>query len=1047
MKKRITLLFLGLCCLIITDLHAQKRKKKDQETPAAPALDTFDQSQFKDALVWRNVGPHRGGRSTAVCGVIQDKNTFYMGTTGGGVWKTVDGGATWKNISDGFFKTGSVGAVAVSPSDPSVIYVGMGEAPIRGVMTSHGDGVYKSTDAGTTWTHVGLDNVRQIGKIRIHPEDDDIVYVAAQGSPYQPTEERGIFKSIDGGKSWDKVLYVDPRSGASDLSMDMQNPRILYAAFWDHQRLPWKMVSGGKGSGIWKSKDGGETWEKLTQGLPTKLMGKIGVSVSAANPQKVYAIIESDQGGMYRSDDGGEQWKLINSDRILRARSWYYMHIFADPADENKVVVLNAPFMESLDGGKTFTRRMTPHGDNHDLWVHPFDPDVMINANDGGGNISYNGGKNWSRQDNQPTAQFYRINADNQFPYRIYGGQQDNSTVSIPNQVAGSGIRNQDFYSVGGCESAFCAFDKDNPSHVYAGCYQGIISEFNVKLRKSKDIMAYPILGLGTKPLDRKYRFNWNAPIIVSQHDPNIIYHAGQKVLMSKDRGLSWKEISPDLTKPDSSQLDYGGGPITREGAGGEVYHTLMYVAESPHDPMVLWTGSDDGNVHVTRDGGAHWINVTPPNLEEGMINSIEVSPHDQNTVYLAFNRYKFNDFTPHVYISRDFGESWTRMVDGIGEHAHVRVVREDPERENLLYAGTETGLYISLSGGDQWYPFQLNLPITPITDLMLHQGDLLVSTQGRAFWVLDDLTPLRKYNIQDSEAFMVYEPLPCYQFGGSRNDKSLTAGTNPDYGLVSYYKLGKETDSLSLEAEITDRSGRVVKKFSSKSKKNSAKLKVGPGVKKLVWNLRREDRPAVKGLFSFGGMGGAEVPPGEYTIYYMTPQDTFTRDFTVLPDPRLNLEIKDFADKSKWLSELDTLTRTLYHTVNNMSSVKEQINAFIKRDQLDSAIIEKGKSIIDEITRIDKELVQRQQKTFQDVINYENKLDANLKAIENSISGTVPPLTQGQLNRVSDVIESWTKIKTDVDQVMEKEVGEFNELVRKAAIPLIDAKGKVKKA
>ncbi len=1046
MKNRLALFSLFIVFGLATETFAQKKRKKIK-----PALtvdsSSFDESQFKHALVWRNIGPHRGGRSTAVSGVIQDKNTFYMGTTGGGLWRTQDGGAAWKNISDGFFKTGSVGAVAVSSSDPSVIYVGMGEAPIRGVMTSHGDGMYKSTDAGATWSHVGLENVRQIGKVRIHPKNDNIVYVAAQGSPYQPTQDRGIYKSIDGGTTWEKILFVDERSGACDLSMDMQNPRILYAAFWDHQRLPWKMVSGGKGSSIWKSKDGGVSWEKLTEGLPTKIMGKIGISVSGANPQKVYSIIESDQGGMYRSDDGGKTWNLINEDRILRARSWYYMHIFADPVDENKVVVLNAPFMESLDGGKTFTQRSTPHGDNHDLWIHPEDPNVMINANDGGSNISYNGGKNWSRQDNQPTAQFYRINADNQFPYRVYGGQQDNSTVSIPNQVPGGGIRNEDFYSVGGCESAFCAFDPDNPTHVYAGCYQGIISEFNVKLRKSKDIMAYPILGLGTKPMDRKYRFNWNAPILVSQHDPKTIYHGAQLVLVSKDRGLSWTELSPDLTKPDTSQLDYGGGPITREGAGGEVYHTLMYIAESPHDPQVLWTGSDDGQIHLSRNGGTHWVKVTPPGLTEGMINSIEVSPHDQSTVYIAFNRYKFNDFTPHIYVSDDFGNSWTDRNDGFEKNAHVRVVREDPKRKDLLFAGTETGLYISYNGGNRWDKFQLNLPITPITDMMVHQGDLLVATQGRAFWALDDLTPLRNYNPTDKKLITSYQPLPVYQFGGSRNDKSLFTGTNPDYGLVSYYKLGEGTDSLHLQAQVIDDQGRVIKKFSSKGKNKDLNLKTGAGVKKLVWNLRRENRPSVKELFPFGGFGGAEVPPGNYLLKYLTEEDTILQEFVIHPDPRLNLKMNDFDEKRKWLSELDTISRTIYHTVNKLNGVQDQISTFIKRDGLDSTIIKKGDSIVEEIKKLDGELVQRKQKTFQDVINYENKLDANIKAIESSIANMIPPLTKGQVERANDMIDVWSNLKKQIDGLLEKDVQEFNELVKKSNIPLIDTRIGVKKA
>ena len=515
-------------------LIAQKRKKKKaKNTPEVPTV-SYDQSLYH-ALKWRNIGPFRGGRSTTVHGVISDPLTYYFGSTGGGVWKTTNGGGEWRNISDGYFKTGSVGSIAVSASDPNVIYVGMGEAPVRGVMTSHGDGVYKSTDAGASWEHVGLPKARQISKVYIHPNDPDLVYASVQGSPYAPTKERGIYRSKDGGKNWEQVLFVDEISGASDLSMDPNNPRVLYAAFWDHQRFPWQVRSGGPGSGIWKTTDGGDTWKKLSNGLPS-LMGKIGVSVSA-NSSRIYAIIEAEKGGLYRSDNGGKNWKLINGDRILQARSWYYMHIIADPKNQDKVVVLNAPYMQSIDGGKSFKRVNTPHGDNHALWINPENTDIMINGNDGGGNISYNGGSSWSVQSNQPTAQFYRVNTDNQFPYRVYGGQQDNSSVSHPSRTDGFGITDKEFYSVGGCESAYTAFDPDNPMFVYAGCYQGIITEYNVKTKGEKDIMAYPFLGLGSNPAEIKYRFNWNAPIIMSQHDKKVIYHAGNKLLKSSDRG------------------------------------------------------------------------------------------------------------------------------------------------------------------------------------------------------------------------------------------------------------------------------------------------------------------------------------------------------------------------------------------------------------------------------------------------------------------------------------------------------------------------------
>nr|ADD93406.1 hypothetical protein [uncultured marine bacterium MedDCM-OCT-S04-C102] len=499
---------------------------------------------------WRDIGPFRGGRSTTATGITGNDQIYYMGTTGGGLWKTYDAGLSWKNVSDGFFATGSVGAVSVSESNNNIVVVGMGESPVRGVMTSSGDGVYKSVDAGETWEHIGLEGTKHISQVRIHPDNPDVMYVSAQGSPYIDTQDRGVYRTTDGGKNWKKVLFVDASSGAIDLTMDYTNPRILYAAFWDHQRLPWYVRSGGKGSGIWKSIDGGDTWKKLEDGLPKSLMGKIGVTVSRANPKLLYAIIESDEGGLYKSQDGGESWRLVNDERVLRARSWYYMHIYADPSDENVVYVLNAPMMKSIDGGNTFTNIPVPHGDNHYLWINPDNSDIMINSNDGGANISFNAGKSWSTQKNQPTSQFYRVNVDNRFPYWVYGGQQDNSSVAIKSSTFSNGISWKDWIAgVGGCETAYVAFDKNNPVLMYAGCYQGIITEYNLNLDNSRNIMAYPAMGLGEPSDEQKYRFNWNAPIIVSMHNPDVIYHAANKLLRTTDRGTTWEEISPDLTK------------------------------------------------------------------------------------------------------------------------------------------------------------------------------------------------------------------------------------------------------------------------------------------------------------------------------------------------------------------------------------------------------------------------------------------------------------------------------------------------------------------
>lgn len=1032
----------GIC--LVWGAYAQPVRPVREENKAPVTQSTTVADSLFPGLRWRNIGPFRGGRVTAVCGVIQDPYTFYFGSTGGGVWKTTDGGDSWRNISDGYFKTGSVGAIAVAPSDPNVIYVGMGESPVRGVMTSHGDGVYRSTDAGETWQHLGLENTRQISKIQVHPQDPDWVYVAAQGSPYMPTPDRGVYLSKDGGVSWRKIHEVDQYSGVCDLSLDVTNPRILYAAFWDHQRLPWKMRSGGKGSGIWKTVNGGEDWTRLSQGLPDSIMGKIGVVVSPAGNQRVYALIESEQGGLYRSDNGGKTWSLLNGDRILRARSWYYMHLFADPANVDKVFVLNSPFLESTDGGRTFKTIQTPHIDNHDLWIHPGNPMVMINGNDGGANISYNGGRTWSTQSNQPTAQFYRVNADNRFPYYVYGGQQDNSSVAVPSASEGQGIPFKDFYPVGGCESAYTAFDPDDPRFVYSGCYQGIITEYDTKLKLEKDVMAYPDLGLGKKPAEMRYRFNWNAPIVMSQHNRKVIYHAGNQVLRTGDRGISWQEISPDLTLNTKEKLDAGGGPITNEAAGGENYHTIMYLAESPHDANVIWVGTDDGLVHVTRNGGTHWTAVTPPQMQEGLVNCIDVSPHQPGTAYVVFNRYKFNDFTPHIYISDDYGQTWHDRSQGIGAEAHVRVVREDPQRPGLLYAGTETGLYISFNGGELWERFQLNLPIVPITDLKVHHNDLIAATAGRAFWILDDLTPLQSYDKDKVTHPGLYPPGPVYLWGGPRRDTLNDMGTNPDFGLVAYYHLPVADNDVELKFVISDASGSEVQVFSTKEQEARKKLTVKKaGVNKLVWNLVPDGVEPIKGLITLGGNNSPKVGSGDYQLKMIYGADTLSADFRILDDPRLEVSPDAFAQKKEWLEKLDLAARDLTESVKAMNYVKSQIEELNKRlsSAADTVLWNLGKSIIGKIDSLKGELVQEKQKTFQDVINFPNQLDAKIRHIQSVIEESYPPVTMGQTTRANDLMDEWKVKKDRWLRLQADDVHQFNEALDQADIPFISTK------
>ena len=1040
MKNNLILITL-LITLIYPDISFSKKKKINY------SLDSL----VHEIGEWRNIGPFRGGRSTASTGITTDNQTYFMGTTGGGLWKTTDAGLSWDNVSDGYFNTGSVGAVSVSESDNNIVVVGMGESPVRGVMTSSGDGVYKSRDGGNTWEHLGLEKTKHISQIIIHPNNPDIMYTAAQGSPYDGTTERGIYKTTDGGATWEKVLFVDKMSGANDLAMDYNNPRVLYASFWDHQRLPWYVRSGGNGSGIWKTTDGGENWKKLTEGLPKKVMGKIGVTVSRANPNLVYAIIESDEGGLYRSEDAGDSWVLVNEDRVLRARSWYYMHIFADPSDENIVYVLNAPMMKSIDKGKTFTNIQVPHGDNHHLWINPNDSDIMINSNDGGSNISFNGGKSWSTQKNQPTAQFYRVNVDNRFPYWVYGGQQDNSTVAIKSSSFSNGISWKDWIAgVGGCETAYVAFDPDNPVLMYAGCYQGIITEYNAVLDNNKNIMAYPEMGLGEPSDEQKYRFNWNAPILVSMHDSDVIYHAANKLLKTSDRGVTWKEISPDLTRNKRENMGPGGGPITNEGAGGEIYHTIYYVAESPHDKDVIYAGADDGLLHITMDGGKSWKNITPE-MEEGMINSIEVSPHDPATVFIAFNRYKFDDFKPYVLKSDDFGNTWEVFNEGIEENSFVRVVREDKVKKGLLYAGTERGIYLSMNGGENWTKWQRNLPIVPITDLKVHNNDLVVATQGRSFWIFDDLTPIHEIG-QDSKSKNVhlFDVEDSYDVLYSAMRRQGPLGKNPYYGTEFKYFIREinEEDSLELRVEVLDVDDNIIRTFSSNETLKSRKININVGYNNIKWDGDVEGFVPPVGVMtprgSDGYMKSYSVMPGSYSVRFTYGDYIKTSKFKIHSDPRHELSSELIENKESLLKNIHNDIDDIYSSLERLQSAREQIldlqSRFSSEDNY-SDINELSKETIKVINGVESSLISPKQKTFQDVINFRNQLDAQLFDLLSKVDRNIPPVTNGELERFEDLHKKWMAIKSDYDKVITS-VDRINKLLIEKSVPFISGGG-----
>ncbi len=1039
MKKSLTLtLLIAIACCAM----AQKKKQLAPSTP----LDSVYQG-----IKWRNIGPTRGGRSVASSGVVNDPFTYYMGSTGGGIWKTTDGGIRWKNISDGQLKTGTVGAIAVSESDPNVIYVGMGEHPVRGVMTSNGDGIYKSTDAGKTWKHKGLEQSMHISDVVVHPANPDIVFVSVQGALYGPSQERGVYKSVDGGESWSRVLYKSSNAGASSLSMDMTNPRILYAALWDHQRHPYTVRSGGPNSGIYKSTDMGETWEKLEEGLPEEL-GKSGISVSRANPDLVFAIIESEEGksGLYRSNDAGKSWTQINKQRVLVTRSWYYMEVFADPVNENIVYVLNAPVMKSIDGGRSFTNVAVPHGDNHHLWINPTNNQVMINSNDGGANVSFNGGKSWSTQQNQPTAQFYRVITDDLVPYNVYGGQQDNSAIAIASRTNGWGIGWKDWYSVAGCESAYLAFDPKNPEVVYGGCYQGIIERWEKATNEGKPIMQYPELRLSGIPKDFKYRFNWNAPIIASPHDPNTIYHAGNVVFKTTNGGSTWEAISPDLTRNDTTKQGPGGRPYTNEAAGGENYNTIMYLTESTHEQGVLWAGTDDGYVHITKNDGESWTNVTPKGLKEGIVNSIEVSPHDPAAAYITVMRYKFNDLTPLAFKTSDYGQSWTKITAGFDDpNGFVRVIRADPRKNGLLYAGTETGLYISSNNGTSWKKMQLNLPIVPINDLTIRQNDLIAATAGRSFWILDDLSAIQETMATEIATVGLFTKENHYRIlGGSA---PLDAGRNPPSGVTFDYYLPEEVpDSITFSIEILE-GEEVIRTFSNQKDDSFKTFQGGPpapkvlsgqkGMNRFTWDFRRATLPAVNGIFVMGDYKGAQVGPGNYRIRFNTEQDTLIKEVTILEVPGQTYPASSWEQQQQMMKDLTQMVEEMHESVNTMRDAKVQLKGYQKRlkDRVGTeALLDTAKALVKKIETWENNLIQPKQKTFQDVINFQNQLNSQMMHLKSFLDVADPRVTEGARDRFEDVKNQWNGFATEQKQLIDVELKAFNDLYQSLSLPAV---------
>jgi photosystem II stability/assembly factor-like uncharacterized protein len=1019
-------------------VQSQKRTKR---VPLSSF--TYDTALY-NSLKWRNIGPFRGGRSAAVMGVPGKTNLFYFGSTGGGVWKTEDGGSTWNNISDGYFG-GSIGSVAVSEADHNVIYVGGGEKTVRGNV-SYGYGVWKSIDAGKTWEFKGLPNSRHIPRIRIHPKNPEIVFAAVLGDLYKSSEERGVYKSTDGGDTWEKVLFANADTGAIDLIIDPNNYRIMYASTWKVRRTPYSLSSGGEGSDLWKSTDEGETWQKISSndGLPKGTLGIIGIAVSPVKYDRVFVIIEAQDGGVFRSDDGGTTWEKTNDSRSLRQRAWYYTRIYADTEDPDVVYVMNVRYHKSKDGGRTFSAHSAPHGDHHDLWIAPENSKRMIIGDDGGAQVSFDGGENWSTYHNQPTAQFYRVTTDNHFPYRIYGAQQDNSTVRIAHRTDGYSIGESDWEATAGGESAHIAVDPLNNDIVYGGSYGGFLTRINHETHEQQAINVWPDNPMGYGAEGMKYRFQWNFPVFFSPHNPKKLYAASNHLHKTENGGQSWETISPDLTRNDTSKLGPSGGPITKDNTGVEYYCTIFAAIESPYEKDLLWTGSDDGLIHISKDGGKSWENVTPPDMPEWMmINSIDADPFVEGGAYVAGTRYKLGDYNPYLFKTKDYGNTWTLITNGIDPNHFTRVVRADPDKKGLLYCGTETGMYISFDDGVSWQSFQRNLPIVPITDLTIKNKNLIAATQGRSFWVIDDLSPLHQLNDEIANRdFYLYQPLDSYRMNGGSGGPSRTAGQNHPGGVMVNYFIKKLTDSTRISLEFADQNGKVIKTLTNFAKEKKDSLEVKEGTNMFVWNMRYEDAKTFDGMILWwANTSGPRAVPGNYQVKLKVDGDSIIQDFTILKDPRIQSSDEDLREQFDFLIEIrDKLTES-HQAIIDIRKSKTQLNGLKSRLLSDEheqliAFLEK---LEEKMTNVEQHLYQTKNKSNQDPLNYPIKLTNKLGHIAAlNEYGTSRPTKQEMALKV----ELFEKIDEQLAlfyQIKKDEIPSINEQVLEMKIPYIE--------
>ncbi|MCX8019859.1 MAG: hypothetical protein N2747_05130 [Chitinophagaceae bacterium] len=1010
-------------------------------------------SVFFKHIKYRLVGPFRGGRSAAVAGSIRHKTTFYFGATGGGVWKTTDGGSNWTNISDKYFG-GSIGAVAVAPSDETIIYVGEGEVTMRGNVSEGINGIWRSDDGGKTWKNLGLKDTRHIVRIVIHPKNPDIVWVAAMGHLFGPNEERGVFKTTDGGKTWRKTLYVNHQTGCSELVMEPGNPNVLYAGTWRVIRTPYSLESGGEGSGLWKSTDGGETWKNISgnKGLPKGIWGIVGVAVAPSNPDRVYAIIENKDGGLFMSNDAGETWTLQSNDNNIRQRAWYYTKVYVDPKNENKVYCPNVEFWVSQDAGKTFKSIPTPHGDHHDLWIDPEDGNRMIVADDGGAQVSFDGGVNWSTYLNQPTAQIYRVSADNAFPYRIMGGQQDNTAFRIKSRTYGAAITAADMEVAAGSESGYVVADPLNPEITYGGNYQGMLQRLDHRTGESRLINVWPVDNMGAGAEAAKYRFQWNFPIFFSPHNPKKLYAAGNHLFVTENEGRSWQIISPDLTTNDKSKQMSSGGPITKDNTSVEYYCTIFTACESPLEKDLLWTGSDDGLIHVSKDGGKNWENVTPKNCPSFMMwNCVEPDPFKNGAAYFVGTRYKSDDFKPYIYKTEDYGKTWKLIVNGIPPLHFVRALRADRKRKGLLYAGTEYGMYISYDDGASWRPFQLNLPVVPITDLAIKNNDLIVATQGRSFYILDDLSVVQQRQDEILQKNLhVFDVNPAYRMPGvSRRGGTRTVsaplrnvGMNPPNGVVFHYYLKKADDSTKLTIDILDKNRKKIKTFSTQAKDD--KLEVNPGMNMFEWDMLFPAAERLEGLVLWNGFpAGHKAAPGDYFAKFKTGSDSAEVKFTILPDPNYKVSQEEYEEQVNFLNTVKEKFNEIIKTIRNIRELRQQLNEFKARNgkNMPSEIKQQIDTIIRKITNVEDALHQTKAKSSQDVLNFPIMLDDKLAGLYNvaaSGHGAPPKQVKDAYAELSEKIdEQINRYKT----ILSADVSALNQLVHEKRLPVFGVK------